>query len=90
VEIIDGAIIKCNYELCVKVANKSNVQSETPSRVIQTRESIFSKTASRIENSLLSSFNSETGEPGYVILFTKQNMLTDFQYAAVLYEVISE
>jgi hypothetical protein len=34
VEISDGAIIKCNYELCVKVVNKSNIQSKTQSRVI--------------------------------------------------------
>jgi hypothetical protein len=33
VEIIDGAIIKRNYELCVKVVNKSNIQSETLARV---------------------------------------------------------
>jgi hypothetical protein len=29
VEISDGAIIKCNYELCVQVVNKSNIQSKT-------------------------------------------------------------
>jgi hypothetical protein len=27
-EISDGAIIKYNYELCVKVVNKSNLQSK--------------------------------------------------------------
>jgi hypothetical protein len=30
VEISDGGIIKCNYELCVKVVSKSNIQSKTP------------------------------------------------------------
>jgi hypothetical protein len=38
VEISDGAIIKWNYELCVKVVIKSNIRSETPSRVTLTRD----------------------------------------------------
>jgi hypothetical protein len=33
VKISDGAIIKCNYELCVKVVNKSNIKPVTPSVV---------------------------------------------------------
>jgi hypothetical protein len=41
VEIIDGAVIKCNYEFCVKVVNKSNNQSKTPSRVTQTRVNVM-------------------------------------------------
>jgi hypothetical protein len=32
-EISDDAKIKCDYELFVKVVNKSNIQSETLSRV---------------------------------------------------------
>jgi hypothetical protein len=32
--ISDGAIIKCNYELCVKVVNKSNIKPKTPSTVM--------------------------------------------------------
>jgi hypothetical protein len=35
-KISDGAIIGCSYELCVKVINKSNIQSKTPSRVTHT------------------------------------------------------
>jgi hypothetical protein len=32
-KISDDAIIKCNYEVCVKAVNKSNIQSKTLSRV---------------------------------------------------------
>jgi hypothetical protein len=39
-EISDGAVINCNYELCVKVVNKSNIQSKTPSRISLTRDNI--------------------------------------------------
>jgi hypothetical protein len=35
-EICDGAIIKCNYELCVKVVNISNIEYKTPSTVTHT------------------------------------------------------
>jgi hypothetical protein len=41
VEISDGARIKCNYELCVKVVNKSNIQSTTSSRVTLIHVIIF-------------------------------------------------
>jgi hypothetical protein len=41
VEISDSGIIKRNYELCVKMVNKSNIQSKTPSRVSLTRGNIF-------------------------------------------------
>jgi hypothetical protein len=37
--ISDGIIIKCNYELCAEVVNKSNIQSKTPSRVTPTHNS---------------------------------------------------
>jgi hypothetical protein len=40
VEISDGAIIKCNDGVCVKVVNKSNIQSKTPSRVTPTRDNM--------------------------------------------------
>jgi hypothetical protein len=40
-EIGDGAIIKRNYELSVKVVNKSNLQSKTPSRVTHTRDNTY-------------------------------------------------
>jgi hypothetical protein len=30
VEISNGAIIKCNYEMCVKVVNKSKIKCKTP------------------------------------------------------------
>jgi hypothetical protein len=30
VEISDGAVIKCNYELCAEVVNKPNIQSKNP------------------------------------------------------------
>jgi hypothetical protein len=36
----DGVIIKCNYELCVKVVHKSNIQSKTQSRVTHMRDNI--------------------------------------------------
>jgi hypothetical protein len=39
-KIIGGAIIKCSYESCVKVVNKSNSQSKTPWRVTLTCDSI--------------------------------------------------
>jgi hypothetical protein len=32
--------MKCSYELCGKVVNKSNIQTETPSRVTHTRYSM--------------------------------------------------
>jgi hypothetical protein len=38
VDISSDTIIKCNYKLCAKVDNKSNVQSETLSRVTHTCE----------------------------------------------------
>jgi hypothetical protein len=41
VEISDGPIIKCNYEFCAKVVNKSNIQSETPSRDTPSCDNIF-------------------------------------------------
>jgi hypothetical protein len=41
VEISDGAIIKLNYELCVKVVNKSNIQPETPSIVTLSRGNMY-------------------------------------------------
>jgi hypothetical protein len=41
VELSDGALIKCRHELCVKVVNKFNIQSKTPSRVTYTRDNIF-------------------------------------------------
>jgi hypothetical protein len=41
VEISDGTIIKCNYELCVKVVNESNIQSKTPPRVTQNCDNII-------------------------------------------------
>jgi hypothetical protein len=40
VKISDGAIIKCNYEVCVKMVNKSNIQSKPQSRVTLTRENM--------------------------------------------------
>jgi hypothetical protein len=33
VEISSGAIIKCNYEFCVKMVNKANIHFKTPSIV---------------------------------------------------------
>jgi hypothetical protein len=42
VEISDGAVIKCNYELCAKVVSKSNIQPKPPSRVTHTRASTYS------------------------------------------------
>jgi hypothetical protein len=42
VEIGDGAIIKCNYEVCVKVVNKSNIKSETSSIFNLNRDTIIS------------------------------------------------
>jgi hypothetical protein len=36
VENSGGAVIKCNYELCTKVVNKLNFQSNTPSIVTHT------------------------------------------------------
>jgi hypothetical protein len=36
VEISDGSVIKCSYELCGKVVNKSNIHSKTPSKVTHT------------------------------------------------------
>jgi hypothetical protein len=38
---VNGAIIKCNYEFCIKVVNKSNIQSNTRSRHADARDSIF-------------------------------------------------
>jgi hypothetical protein len=46
-EISDGAIIKCNYKLCVKVVNKSNIQSKTPSRVTHTCDNLCQKWESK-------------------------------------------
>jgi hypothetical protein len=41
VVISDVAVIKCNYELCSKVVNKSNLQSKTPSIATYTRDIII-------------------------------------------------
>jgi hypothetical protein len=43
VEISDVGIIKCNYELHVKVNNKSDIQFKTLSTVIPPREYILFK-----------------------------------------------
>jgi hypothetical protein len=40
-KINDGTIIKYKHELFVKVVNKSNIQSKTPSRVALTHDKIF-------------------------------------------------
>jgi hypothetical protein len=40
VEINELAIIKCSYEPCGKVVNKSNIQSETPSGVTHTLDNM--------------------------------------------------
>jgi hypothetical protein len=50
VEISGGAIIKCDYELSVKVVNKSNSQSKTPSRVTDTRDNINDKVTISLRN----------------------------------------
>jgi hypothetical protein len=47
VEINKGAIIKFNYELCVKVVNKCNIQSKTPSIVTRTYNNISVKGKSK-------------------------------------------
>lgn len=41
-EVSDGATVQCSHELCVKVANESNLQSETQLRVTQTRDNYYS------------------------------------------------
>jgi hypothetical protein len=41
VKISDSATVKCNYKLCVKLFNKSNIQTKTLSRVIQNDDNIF-------------------------------------------------
>jgi hypothetical protein len=33
-------VIKCSYESCVKVVNKSSIQSKTPSRIIRSRDNM--------------------------------------------------
>jgi hypothetical protein len=43
VEFGDGVVIKCSYKSCVKVLNKSNIQSKTPSIVTNTRDSMILK-----------------------------------------------
>jgi hypothetical protein len=44
VEISDCARIKYNYELCLEVVNKTNIQSKTPSGVTHTSDNfVFSK-----------------------------------------------
>jgi hypothetical protein len=43
VKVNNGAVIKYNYEPCVSVVNKSNIQSKTPSIVTLTRDSIKGK-----------------------------------------------
>jgi hypothetical protein len=40
VEVSDGAKIKCNYESCDKVVNKSNIHFKTPSMVTHIRDNI--------------------------------------------------
>jgi hypothetical protein len=40
VEISDGAMIKCSHKSCVKVVNKSNLQSKTPFIVTHTHDNI--------------------------------------------------
>jgi hypothetical protein len=47
VEISDGVIIKCNYELCVNVISKSNYQSKTPSIVTLICDTILQYQRSR-------------------------------------------
>jgi hypothetical protein len=42
----DGAVIKCNYELCAKVVSKSNHQSETPSVVTPYYVTVYLTTSS--------------------------------------------
>jgi hypothetical protein len=60
VEISDGAVIKCNYESCVNVVNKPNIQSETPSRVTHTRDNIkYIKNKGNIE--IRNTYNSFAG-----------------------------
>jgi hypothetical protein len=39
-EISDGTIINCNHEWCLKMINKFNLQSQTPSTVAHERDSI--------------------------------------------------
>jgi hypothetical protein len=39
-KISDGAIIRCNYVFCVKVVNKSNIQTNTPSIVTPIRDNV--------------------------------------------------
>jgi hypothetical protein len=39
-EIGEGRVIKCNYELCVKVVNKSHIQSEPLFKVTLPGENI--------------------------------------------------
>jgi hypothetical protein len=41
VKINGGAVVKCNYELCVEVVNKSSIQSKTPSRVTLIHAKIY-------------------------------------------------
>jgi hypothetical protein len=41
VEFSGGVVIKCNYGLCIKVVNKSSIQSNTPSRVTHLHDSIL-------------------------------------------------
>jgi hypothetical protein len=41
VESSDGAIINCNYELCVKVVNKYIIQSSSSSIVTHRRDSML-------------------------------------------------
>jgi hypothetical protein len=38
VEFSSDAVIACSAQLCVQVVSKSNIQSETPSRVTHTRD----------------------------------------------------
>jgi hypothetical protein len=45
-EISDGAIVKWNYELCVKVVNKFNIRPKTPSIVILSWDNIYIRESS--------------------------------------------
>jgi hypothetical protein len=40
-EIIDGAVSKCSYELYVKVVNKSNIRTKISSVVTHTHDNII-------------------------------------------------
>jgi hypothetical protein len=52
VEISDDAVSKCTYESCVKVVNKSNIQSKTPPRVTHTCDNTKDVTSVSISDPL--------------------------------------